>query len=294
MSKKSKMADWSSEASKEAIEFTQPEIMLKLVGTVDERGWPHITFIAMNRIIDKNTIVWGAFTTGTSKKNVSKNPKQGIFYMTADIPFKFLQIKANLSHTTKEGKDLEYFNSTNLFRYFPYYRIHTAYYNNIVSSSPVKNLPLFGIIKGIIKNVIGKGGAKTKLKEKRLNVIGYKLFTAAIAIRAIAYIDPSNGYPIIIPCIQLQAADYNRLVFPPSVLKEDLYQIPIDSKVAVFGMNFDFASQVVKGTFNGFKRFRGIKFGIIDIEEIYNSSPVVVGKIYPEIKTRPKVTDFHL
>ncbi len=294
MNEKSKMVEWSSEASKEAIEFTQPEMMLKLIGTIDERGWPHITFIAMNRIIDKNTIVWGAFTTGTSKRNVSKNPKQGIFYMTADMPFKFLQIKADFSHTTKEGKDLEYFNSTNLFRYFPYYRIHTAYYNDIVSSSPVKNLPLFGIIKGILKNIIGKGGAKTKLKERRLNVIGYKLFTTAIAIRAIAYIDPSNGYPIIIPCIQLQAADHNRLVFPPSVLKEDLYQIPIDSKVAVFGMNFDFASQVVKGTFTGFKRFRGIKFGVIEIEEIYNSSPLVVGKIYPEIETRPKVTDFHL
>jgi hypothetical protein len=98
----------------------------------------------------------------------------------------------------------------------------------------------------------------------------------------------------MIPCIQLQAADHNRLVFPPSILKQDLYQIPVNSKVAVFGMNFDFANQVVKGTFTGFKKFRGIKFGVIEIEEIYNSCPPILGKIYPEIETTPKVTEFNL
>lgn len=294
MNKKNKIPEWTPEASKDAIEFTQPEMMLKLVGTIDERGWPHITFIASNRVINKTQLVWAAFTEGTSKKNVLKNPKQGILYMTAEMPFKFLQLKVDFINISKEGEDLEYFNNTKLFRYLTYYRVHTAYYNNIIASTAIRNLPLFGIIKGILKDIIGKGGAKTKLKEKRLNVIGYKLFTAAIAVRAITYIDPSDGYPIIIPCIQLQATDHNRLVFPPSVLKEDLYQIPVNSKVAVFGMNFDFANQVVKGTFIGFKRFRGIKFGVIDIEEIYNSSPVVVGKIYPEIKTLPKVSDFHL
>jgi len=294
MSKEKKMPEWSPEASKDVIEFTQPEIMLKLVGTIDDRGWPHVTFIVSNRVISKTQLVWAAFTEGMSKKNVLKNPKQGILYMTSEMPFKFLQLKVDFINISKEGEDLEHFNNAKLFRYLTYYRVHTAYYNNIIASTAVRNLPIFGIIKGILKNVIGKGGAKTKLKEKRLNVIGYKLFTAAIAVRAIVYIDPSDGYPIIIPCIQLQAADHNRLVFPPSILKEDLYQIPINSKVAVFGMNFDFANQVVKGTFTGFKRFRGIKFGVIEIEEIYNSSPVVVGKIYPEIKTLPKVTDFHL
>lgn len=294
MSKKNKIPEWFPEASKEAIEFSQPEMMLKLVGTIDERGWPHITFIVSNQVVSKTQLVWAAFTEGMSKKNVLKNPKQGILYMTSEMPFKFLQLKVDFINISKEGEDLEHFNNAKLFRYLTYYRVHTAYYNNIIASTAVRNLPLFGIIKGILKNVIGKGGAKTKLKEKRLNVIGYKLFTTTIAVRAMVYIDPSDGYPIIIPCIQLQAADHNRLVFPPSILKEDLYQIPINSKVAVFGMNFDFANQVVKGTFTGFKRFRGIKFGVIEIEEIYNSSPVVVGKIYPEIKTLPKVTDFHL
>jgi len=294
MGKKNNILRWSSDISDEGIEFTQPDIMLKLISTIDDRGWPHITLISSNRAINKKQIVWGAFTEGTSKKYVKKRPKQGIFFMTAEMPFKFLQAKADFTHTTSEGEDLEHFNKSQLMRYFTYVRVHTAYYNNIVSATPVRNLPLFGVVKGIVKDMIGKGGAKTKLEEKRLNVLGHKLFADLIAVRVIAYIDPTDGYPTMIPCIQLQAADHNRLVFPPSVLKEDLYQIPVNSKVAVFGMNFDFYNQVVKGTFTGFKKFRGIKFGVIEIEEIYNSTPPMVGKIYPEIETRPKVTDFHL
>jgi hypothetical protein len=286
--------EWNSEISEKGIEFTQPDIMLKLISTIDDRGWPHITLITNNRAISKDKIVWGAFTEGSSKKYVKKRPKQGIFYMTAEMPFKFLQVKADFSHTTKEGEDLEHFNQSQLMRYFTYVRVHTAYYNNIVAATPIRDLPLFGIVKGIIKDIIGKGGAKTNLEEKKLNVIGHKLFAAAIAVRVISYIDPTDGYPTMIPAIQLQAADRNRLVFPPSILKEDLYQIPVDSKVAVFGMNFDYYNQVVKGTFTGFKKFRGIKFGVIEIEEIYNSTPPVTGVIYPKVETISKITEFHL
>jgi hypothetical protein len=294
MGKDKNKVRWSSEISEEGIEFTQPDIMLKLVSTIDEKGRPHVTLISSNRAISKDKIVWGAFTEGLSKKYVKERPKQGIFYMTAEMPFKFLQAKVDFTHTTKEGKDLDHFNQTQLMRYFTYVRTHTAYYNRIVAATPIRNLPLFGIVKGIIKNIIGKGSAKTKLDEKRLNVIGYKLFAAPIAVRVISYIDPEDGYPTMIPAIQLQAPDRNRLVFPPSVLKEDLNKIPIGSKVAVFGMNFEFYNQLVKGTFTGFKKFRGIKFGVIEIEEIYNSTPPVPRIIYPPLEAIPKVTEFHL
>ena len=292
MEKSTRMNNWLSEASEEAIQFTQPDIMLKLIATIDERGWPHITMISSNKIIDPHTIVWGAFTEGQSKKNVLKNNKQGIFYMTAEMPFKFLQVKAEFENIKKEGPELEEFNKSQLMRYFTYVRVHTAYYNRIVEVTKVRNLPLSGIITGIIKDIIGKGGAKTGLAEKRLNVIGYRLFTAPIAVRALAYIDPKDGFPIIIPCIPLQATDHNRLVFPLSSLKKDLLKIPVNSQVAVFCMNFDFANQVVKGPYKGIKRFRGIKFGVIEIEEVYNSAPPVSGPVYPKLYTRPKISKF--
>jgi hypothetical protein len=237
--------------------------------------------------------VWGEFSKGLSKEYVQKNPKQGLFYMTAETPFRFIQIKADFSYTKSEGEDLENFNKSDFMRYFTYVTIYKVYYNNIVAATPLKELPFGGIPKKIVKEIIK--AARTELNEKKLNIIGYKLFTNPIGIRALSYIDPSDGYPIIIPHLQLQAVDHNRLYFPLTALREDLLEIPVNSKVAVFAANFDMASQVVKGTFTGIHEVGEIEYGLIDIDEIYNSSPPLTGVIYPPWhKTRPKVTKFTL
>ncbi|MFX0141137.1 MAG: hypothetical protein ACFFDN_46290 [Candidatus Hodarchaeota archaeon] len=283
---------WKSEFSEELIEFTKPDIMVKLISTIDSRGWPHITMITSNRAISKDQIVWGQFFAGTSKENVQKNPKQGIFYMNAEPPFKFIQVKADFTHTKTEGEDLEYFNQTDLMRYFTVVNVYKVFYNKVIAVTPIRDLPPGGIPKKIIRAIIKE--SKTNLEEKRLNVIGYKLFTDPIGVRAIAYINPSDGYPIIIPNLQLNAIDHSRLFFPLIALKDDLLEIPVNSKVAVIGANFDMASQVVKGTFTGFQKLENIEYGLIDIEEIYNSSPPITGQIYPKIETRPKVNKFTL
>jgi len=292
MEKKIGLPQWSSEFSEEVIKFTQPDIMVKLISTIDQRNWPHLTLISSNRAISKDQIVWGQFFIGKSKEYVQKNPKQGLFYMTAESPFKFIQVKADFSHTKTEGEDMEYFNNSPFMRYFTYINIYKVFYNKVVAVTPIKDLPYGGVTKKFFKEI--QKSAKTGLEEKRLNVIGYKLFTDPIGVRAIAYIDPSDGYPIIVPHLQLQAIDHNRLYFPLTALKEDLLQIPVDSKVAVFGANFDMASQVVKGTFTGFQKVGDIEYGLIEIEEVYNSSPPITGKIYPEIQSRKKVTKFTL
>ena len=290
MEKKDELTQWSPKLSEELIKFTHPEVMVKLISTIDSRNWPHLTLISSNRAISEDLIVWGEFFKGLSKEYVLTNPKQGIFYMTAETPFKFIQVKADFSHMKTEGEDLENFNKSDFMRYFTYVSIYKVYYNNIIAATPLRELPFGGISRKIAKEIIKS--AKTGLDEKKLNIIGYKLFTNPIGIRALSYIDPSDGYPIIIPHLQLQAVDHNRLYFPLTALKEDLLNIPVNSKVAVFAANFDMASQVVKGTFTGIHEVGEIEYGLIEIEEIYNSSPPITGIIFPKIATRPKVTDF--
>jgi len=290
MERKDDLPRWSSELSEEIIKFTQPDIMVKLIATVDPRNWPHITMISSNRAKNNDQIVWGQFMKGTSKEYIKKNPKQGFFYMTAEAPFKFIQVKADFSYTITEGEDIENFNNSDFMRYFTYINVYKVHYNKVIATTTIRELPFGGIPKKVAKEI--KKLAATGLDEKRLNVIGYKLFTNPIGIRAIAYIDPKDGYPIIIPHLQLEAVDHNRLYFPLTALKEDLSQIPINSKVAAFAANFDMANQVAKGTYIGTKKAGDIEFGLIEIEEIYNSNPPIPGKIYPEIETRPKVTHF--
>ena len=295
MMKKNKDVIWSKELINESIDFTSAELKLSFIASIDDRGWPHLTLITYNRAISKDQIVWGQFTEGLSKKFVMKNPKQAILYMNISMPFKFLQVKCEFHHTSTEGKDLEYFNKLELMRYMTYVRIYKAYYEKVITATSLRSLPIMGIAKGMVKNLIGKGGLKTGLEEKRLNVIGYKLFKGPINPKYIAYVDPSDGYPIIIPCLQITATDHNRLIFPlGSALREDLEKIPLNAIVAVYVANFDLANQMINGKFIGFKKSRGIKFGIIEIMEVYNSSPPLTGIIYPERYNRPKVTNFSL
>ncbi len=51
---------WDSEFSDDLIEFTQPDIMVKLVSTIDSRGWPHLTIITSNRAKKKRSNSMGA------------------------------------------------------------------------------------------------------------------------------------------------------------------------------------------------------------------------------------------
>ncbi len=48
---------------------------------------------------------------------------------------------------------------------------------------------------------------------------------------------------------------------------------------------------LVRGTFHGFKRFRFMKLGTVDIEWVYNSMPPGHGQIYPPVALKP-VTEF--
>lgn len=295
MGKNKNVARWSSELSEKAIKFTQPDIMMKMIATVDPRGWPHVTVITSNRAIKKDELVWGQFTDGLSKKYVEEiNPKQGVLFMSAEMPFSILQIKMKFTHSTTEGPDIEYFNNSKLMRYMTYARVYKGYYNQIVAATQVRTLPLLKLAGGILKSIIGRGAAKTKIKQKALNIVGYNIFRGLVSPKFLAYIDPEDGYPIIIPTIQATAADHNRLVFPVNILISDIMKIPVGTRVAMLGMNMDLASQLVNGTYTGIEKFRGIKMGVIDIEEIYNSVPPIPGVYYPELDVREKVTEFHL
>ena len=279
---------WLPKLEKESVEFTFPEIMAKLVSTIDPKGNPHITMIASNKAVDEKIVKWGQFTDGTSKENVIRNPKQGIIFMTAEMPFKFLQIKADYDYCSTEAEDAVDFNQTDLMRYNVYMRVYKTYFNKVKATSSVRDIKLVGIVKGIIANLFGKRKYKTGKREERLPEFGMKLFNGPIFPKFIAYIDPTDNYPIIIPCFQARAIENKTITFTFSQFKEDLNNIPVGAKVAVFVMDFELETLLAKGTYSGKQGSRGV----INIEQVYNSMPPQAGYIYPEIEYRKKVTEF--
>ena len=61
--------------------------------------------------------------------------------------------------------------------------------------------------------------------------------------------------------------------------------------IAVLGLTMAMEDVLVRGAFAGFRRFRGITLGALDIDWVYNSMPPKPGQIYPEEELRP-VVDF--
>ncbi len=285
---------WTKEFSKEAYDLTQPEVGLRLIATIDKRGWPHLTMISSNRAKTPKQIVWGQFTEGTSKKNILANSKQGIFFMNAAMPYKFVQAKANFDYSLKGGEDCERFSRGQLLRYMTYVNIHTSYYNEVVAVTEVRNLGLLGIVKGFLVDLLAVGGARNKKAEKKIPEFGYSMFNQMTSVKVLSYIQ-EDGYPIIIPCFGLRAPDQNKLIFPLSQYKEELLSIPENTRIAIFvvvSQDLELTNMQINGTFMGFKRIRGFKYGFIEIDEIYNSMPPLNGVIYPNLELRPKVTTF--
>ncbi|MHA1777740.1 MAG: hypothetical protein DRO88_07200 [Promethearchaeia archaeon] len=279
---------WLPELDESAVKFSHIEIMAKFVATIDPQGYPHITMITSNKATSPSVLKWGEFTTGQSKSNVVKNPKQGFLYMTAEMPFQFLQVKGELESISTDGEDAADFNQISLFRYNTYMRIYRTFFNRIIQARKIRNISLFGIVRGILANLNPfQFKAKTGDYEERLEPVGIRLFSGPIFPKFISYID-TDGYPVIIPCFQARTVEGKRIRIPLTQFKDDLLQIPKDSKVAMFAMDFEMVTQLIKGRFLGIQR----KTGIVDIERVYNSMPPKMGEIYPNKVKVEKVEEF--
>ncbi|MCP4761007.1 MAG: hypothetical protein GY870_04440, partial [archaeon] len=204
---KNKFSDWRSEFDQVSIKFTQGDFMFKLLATIDQKERPHLTMIACQGAKTPNEFVWGQFTQGTSKKNVLKNPKQGVFIMTAElsIPIKFIRAKIKYTHFLEEGEDVEMFSRIPLIKYNTYVNIFRAFYSEVISVTPINTISLIGMGKGIIGNLIAKKAAKDKMAKHKLSPWAFKLINDPLSFKFLGYIDPSDGYPIVIPCMQLCA-----------------------------------------------------------------------------------------
>ena len=177
----------------------------------------------------------------------------------------------------------------------PARRLPPAASNNTVKAArPLRELPLGGVIKGIFANFWGKSGMKTGSVDNRLPEHGNTLFNAPTFPKFLSYIDPADGYPVIFPLFQARAVESKRIVFPLTQFETDIKEIPEHAKLAVFALNLEVMSLLVKGTFLGLKKARGMTFGSIDIEQGYNTMPPVPGQIYPELAVRKKVEQFSL
>lgn len=266
----------------------EPEAKVGLIATVNPEGLPHITLITTLQAKTPSQMIWAQFSEGMSKKHVRTNPRTAFLIMTLDKAL--WRGKALWTHLAREGEDYDMFNDKPMFRYNSYFGIHTVHHMDLVGTYGKERLPLASIaiaslLTGIAQAAAGRDGGKPILKPW-----GEGLFNRMSSLKFISWVG-EDGFPVLVPLIQCRAADSTRLVFSTAAYGRELGAIKEGASVAVFGLTMDMEDILVRGTFTGVRRYRGIRLGAIDIAWVYNSMPPTSGQIYPEVAVRP-VVDF--
>jgi len=259
----------------------EPAEKIGLVACVNPEGLPHISLITSIMALKPDRLTLGQFCKGLSKQYIQQNPQIAFLIMTMDK--KMWRGRARWTHLKQEGPEYERYNKIPMFRYNTYFGINTVHYLDLIETSASEDLPMPKIILSAMLTKLTKAAAATGLKDRILKPFAEDLFNQLDSLKFIAFIE-QDGFPVIIPVIQCQAADSRRLAFAPYAFKEELIRISRGTQVAVFGLTMEMEDVLIRGTFRGYKRTMGLTLGTVDIEWVYNSMPPAHGQIYPEVE----------
>ena len=264
----------------------EPSEKVGIIATVTPEGQPHLSLLTSVMAAAPDQLMIGEFCKGQSKAYMQQTRKVGFAVLTLDK--KLWQGKALWTHCLKEGPEYELYNQQPMFRYNTYFGINTVHYLDVLETTHGAALPLGSIVFSSLATKIAKSGAAADRSVTVLTHFGQKLFNALDALKFLAFID-KDGYPVVVPLIQCQAADSGRLAFHPGAAADALAGLKPGSTVAVFALTMQMENVLTRGIFTGCKRFWGISLGTIDLNWVYNSMPPNHGQIYPPVPLEPVV-----
>lgn len=258
----------------------EQEAKCALLATVNPEGLPHVTLISSLRARRPDQLMWGQFTEGLSKKHVRINPKTGFLVLTLDR--RLWRGKAVWTHALGEGEEYEMYNKTPMFRYNAYFGIHTVHYMDLVETYGREGLPMSRVVAAVLLTRLAAAAAGRGSEVQVLRPWAVGLVNRLNALRFMAYVD-GDGFPRIFPMLQGLAADSGRIAFSPLAFDQELKTLESGQAVALFAMSLNMEDVLARGTFQGYRRCRGVRLGLVDLDWVYNSMPPNPGQIYPAV-----------
>ncbi len=274
-------AQYVNEFSQQDIQSLDVELKVGILGTVSETGLPHLTMISSLRPYAQRRLVWGQFTEGLSKQYIRQNPKTGFLIMSLDR--RLWRGKACFTHSAKNGPEFDSFNNLPMFRYNAYFGIHTVYYMELVSLLGNEPLAMPQVILAAVGTMLARTLGKKRKTPEVLNPWVRGLFNKVDNLKFLSYID-ADGFPLILPVIQAQALDRQRVIFSTGYCRAALETIPPEVPMAMFGLSFSMEDVLLRGTYQGIRRVGGISCGVVELDWVYNSMPPIPQQIYPPVK----------
>jgi hypothetical protein len=267
----------------------EQDAKIGLVATVDGTGSPHLTLITSLQAKDPTHLTYGQFCEGLSKTHVKQNARTSFLIMSAQK--EIWRGTALWTHEAKSGEDYETYNKKPMFRYNSYFGIHTVHCLDVITCGGREKLNVMRIALGALITMLsrypaGTHAARSARRERVLKPWAEVHFARAGTLKFLSYVG-SDGYPVIVPLVPCQSADSRRLVFAPTVYGRELAALPAGATVAVFALNLQMESVLVRGVFAGYRRYVGPRVGVINIDWVYNSMPPKQGVIYPVAPLQP-------
>jgi hypothetical protein len=279
-----KVTPETARLSEEEIGAFEASAKIGLVATIDPEGLPHLSLITSLQARNPSQLMFGQFSEGRSKTHVKNDPRVGFLVMNREQ--ELWRGKGRWTGEAKSGEDYEMYNRKPMFRYNAYFGIHTVHYLDLVEHSGKESLSATGIAIGSLVTLVARRFAATGHPEPILRPWAESHVNRLATLKFLSYIG-DDGYPAIVPVVPCQAAGSTRLVFAPTVHRAELGAISTDAALAVFALNFEMESVLLRGRFRGYRRFAGLRAGAIDIDWVYNSMPPMQGQIYPVPPTPP-------
>ena len=255
-----------------------------LLGTIDDQGGPHLTFLSSLQGLGEDRLTFGQFCVGLSKEHIPARPDCAFLALTADM--KWLRGSARFTHTEKTGPEFDMYNNKPLFRYNAYFGVNTVWYFDLLEISGVEKLPLPQIGSGALLTRIAAPRA-ARSEQGALTRIGKALFAGIGNPKVLCY-QKADGSLGVVPVVQASHAGDDRVVFFGRPYGEELKGLVPGSKVCVLALNLEMQNVLVKGVYTG--KQGGLH--VVDIERVYNSMPPAAKYIFPREAGPETVTEF--
>jgi hypothetical protein len=245
----------------------EADAKLGLLATVDPEGLPHLTLITSLQAKGPAELMFGQFCEGRSKKHVRENPRVAFL-----VP--------------REGEDYELYNKKPMFRYNAYSGIHTIHYLDLVDVTPEEGVSRAGVVLGSLVMPLVRWAASEPEAERALSPWAERHLSKLGTLKFVCTVR-ENGYPSIVPLVPCRAAGSRRVAMATSVHRDELRAITPGTTMAIFAINSEMESVLVRGCLAGYRRVFGIDTAWLDVDWVYNSMPPKQGVIYPRESLEP-------
>lgn len=249
--------------------------------TLGEDNLPHITLInSLYLTNDGESVVWGEYCRGYSKKNQQINPEVAFLAVNPDNSVQFG--RAVYDHSENSGEVLDIFNAIPRFRYNATFGYSPAHFLKLKELSPVcvQDNPLLGLRAKTVAGKIHPGDA-----PEAFSVHTQSFFAAPANRKAIGWKD-ANGVLQLEMLPQCALTTGGRVVFGLAE-GQDETRIPEGTDVAVFCVELQKMCNVqIKGKVH-YSVVDGATFGIVDVESVYNPMMPNNCYIYPKRAVEP-------